>query len=306
MRLLLSLFLAAIAMSACTANSDAATGNDPIPGNFVEKTPHLPTTFVDTTGNVYAWSKFYNVVNSLQNRIAPPKGYQREAAEKGSFAEWLRGIPLKAGRPRVKLFNGADKGNQTAHHAVIDIDVGDKDLQQCADAVMRLRAEYLYASQKPTEIHFNFTSGDKCDWERWRQGYRPKISGNKVSWNKTSGASDSHPNFRAYMNMVFNYAGTSSLEKELKRVSAVKDIKAGDVFIRGGFPGHAVLVMDVAVHPESGKKVFLIAQSYMPAQEMHVLVNPNDPGISPWYPADFSGDLYTPEWTFTQAQLRRF
>jgi hypothetical protein len=306
MKQLLALLVACISLVACTTPPNTAAGEDTIPGEFVQKTPHLPTTFVDTTGNTYAWTKFYNVVNGLENRIAVPDGYQRESAAEGSFASWLRGIPLKPGRPQVKLFNGNVKGNQTAHHAVIDMDVGTRDLQQCADAVMRLRAEYLFTAKKSKEIHFNFTSGDKCDWERWRQGYRPKISGNKVSWNKTSQASDSHKNFRAYLNMVYNYAGTASLEKELTKVPSVKEVKAGDVFIYGGFPGHAVLVMDVAVNPKTGKKAFLIAQSYMPAQEMHILVNPNDAGMSPWYPSEFAGNLQTPEWTFSQNQLRQF
>lgn len=306
MKQLLALLVTCIGLTACTAAPTTAADDDNIPGDFVQKTPKLPTTFVDTTGQIYCWTKFYNIVNSLENRIRVPDGFERQPAPEGSFAGWLRGIPLKAGRPQVKLYNGEEKGNQTAHHAVIDMDVGKRDLQQCADAVMRLRAEYLFSAKKTSDIHFNFTSGDKCDWDRWRQGYRPKISGNKVSWNKSSQPSNTHKNFRAYLNMVYNYAGTASLEKELKKVPSVNEIKAGDVFIYGGFPGHAVLVMDVAVNPSNGKKAFLIAQSYMPAQEMHVLVNPIDSDMSPWYPAEFVGDLQTPEWTFSQNQLRRF
>ncbi|HHG85490.1 MAG TPA: hypothetical protein ENJ82_12155 [Bacteroidetes bacterium] len=277
-----------------------------IPKEFVKKTPRLPTLFVDTTGGTYSWTRFYNLVQGLQNRIKPPKGFKRKAVEKGSFAAWLRGIPLKPGKPPVMLYNGMQKGNQETHFAVIDMDVGKRDLQQCADAVMRLRAEYLYASQQVAAIHFNFTSGDVCAWSKWKQGFRPKIRGNKVTWSKTAQASNSYKTFRSYMNIVFNYAGTSSLEKEMERVPRVTSLKIGDVFIRGGFPGHAVLVMDVAEHPETGEKVFLLAQSYMPAQEMHILVNPMDSELSPWYAADFVGELNTPEWTFSQDELRRF
>ncbi|MFM7767840.1 MAG: DUF4846 domain-containing protein, partial [Bacteroidota bacterium] len=108
-----------------------------------------------------------------------------------------------------------------------------------------------------------------------------------------------------YMEMVFSYAGTASLEKELKPVD-LADMQIGDLFIKGGFPGHAVVVVDMAVHESTGEKLFLLAQSYMPAQETHVLKNPNDAGLSPWYALDFDGELTTPEWTFGRQQLKRF
>jgi hypothetical protein len=74
---------------------------------------------------------------SLERRIAPPRGYVRKPAAPGSFAAWLRGLPLKPGRPAVRLHSGDRKWNQEAHHAVVDIDCGAEDLQQCADAVIR-------------------------------------------------------------------------------------------------------------------------------------------------------------------------
>ena len=82
--------------------------------------------------------------------------------------------------------------------------------------------------------------------------------------------------------MVFMYAGTASLSKELRTVPYTS-LQAGDVFIKGGSPGHAVIVVDVAIHPKTKKKVFLLAQSYMPAQQIHILVNPANRNLSPWY-----------------------
>ena len=85
-------------------------------------------------------------------------------------------------------------------------------------------------------------------------------------------------------------------------------LQAGDVFIKGGSPGHAVIVVDVAIHPKTKKKVFLLAQSYMPAQQIHILVNPANRNLSPWYELTDtdSGRLYTPEWTFEKKELKRF
>ena len=53
---------------------------------------------------------------------------------------------------------------------------------------------------------------------------------------------------------------------------SIENIEIGDVFIQGGFPGHAIIVVDLAEN-EVGEKCFLVAQSYMPAQEIHVLKN---------------------------------
>jgi hypothetical protein len=54
-----------------------------------------------------------------------------------------------------------------------------------------------------------------------------------------------------------------------------------------------------------GRRVCLLAQSYMPAQEIHVLRNPAHAG-SPWYEAVGTGDLVTPVWVFRYSDLRRF
>jgi hypothetical protein len=69
--------------------------------------------------------------------------------------------------------------------------------------------------------------------------------------------------------------------------------------------GHAVLVLDVAENA-AGQPVFLIAQSYMPAQDVHVLLNPGEPSLGPWYRAPADDSLETPEWSFPTGSLRRF
>ncbi len=202
------------------------------------------------------------------------------------------------------LYNGTKKRNQTAHHAVIDMAIGKKNLQQCADAVIRLRAEYLYGSRRFDEIHFNFTSGHRVDFSKWAQGFRPVVSGSSVSWKKRSQPDSSYQSFFRYLETVFMYAGTASLEKELEETAA-PGMEAGDVFIHGGFPGHAVIVLDMAEN-SAGERVFLLAQGYMPAQDIHILKNPANAKLSPWYSLDFGQELQTPEWKFARSELRRF
>jgi hypothetical protein len=86
--------------------------------------------------------------------------------------------------------------------------------------------------------------------------------------------------------LVFSYAGTLSLQKELKTVQNINELKAGDIFIRGGSPGHCFIVMDV-VENSLHKRQFLLAQSYMPAQNIQVLQYDNQP----WFSLDRKSDI---------------
>jgi hypothetical protein len=62
----------------------------------------------------------------------------------------------------------------------------------------------------------------------------------------------------------------------------------------------------MAENKVSGEKIFLLAQSYMPAQDIHILKNPENGGGNPWYSVNFGDKLITPEWEFTRGNLRRF
>jgi hypothetical protein len=136
---------------------------------------------------------------------------------------------------------GHAKRNQSAQFAVLDISVGNKDLQQCADAVMRLRAEYLFAQKRYTDIAFMDYNGK---WYHWLGG-------------------SNRPAFDNYLQTVFGWCGSASLEKQLKPVTDFKNMKAGDVLVTGGFPGHAMTVVDVAENHE-GNKIYMLVQSYQP------------------------------------------
>ena len=241
----------------------------------------------------------------LATAIPAPEGYRRVPLREGSFGHWLRHLPLKPEGAPVLLHDGTRKGKQNIHAAVLDIDTGGRDLQQCADAVIRLRAEYLFAAGRQKDIRFHFTSGHEAAFPRWARGERPVIAGNEVTWRRQSAADASHASLRRYLDTVFAYAGTQSLAKELAAREPAH-MQPGDVFVRGGSPGHAVLVVDMAFHPPTGERLFLLAQSYMPAQSIHVLANPGDSGLSPWYRIPADGTLRTPEWTFRMAELRRF
>ena len=209
--------------------------------------------------------------------ISLPAGYERIQLADESFGNFLRKQTLKQDKT-VYLYNGKPKYNQRAQYAVLNMSIGTKDLQQCADAIMRLRAEYLKLRNQP--ICFSDNAGKKYCWYQYKQR----------GW-------------QSYLETVFGMCGTLSLEKELKAKSW-QYILAGDVLIKGGSPGHAVLVMDVARHQQTGKLIFLLAQSYMPAQDIHVLHNFNEKELSPWFREPSGNIIPTPEWNFYANQLR--
>ncbi len=250
-----------------------------------------------------------NLINpegkTISTRFNTPEGFVRENYDTNSFEYYLRTLPLKKHLSKVMLYNGSQKINQSAHEAVVDMKIGNKNLHQCADAVMRLRADFLYHQKIYNNIHFNFTNGFECRYDKWAEGYRVAVKGNQTSWIKQKNRDNSYPTFWAYLEQVFTYAGTLSLSKELKSVS-ISNMQPGDVFIKGGSPGHAVIVVDMATDAKTGKKMFMLAQSYMPAQEIQVLKNPNNSLLSPWYSLDFGDNLETPEWDFTSKELKRF
>jgi hypothetical protein len=244
---------------------------------------------------------------TIQTRFDVPIGYVRTKEESTSFGAFLRNLPLKPAGSLVKYYNGSSKSNSNIYDAVVNLPIGNKDLHQCADAVMRLRADYLYAQKAYDKIEFNFTNGFKVEYSMWRLGNRIRVNGNKTSWAKTAKPSDSYESYWKYMEIIFNYAGTASLSKELKPIP-VSEIKIGDVFIKGGFPGHAVIVVDLAVNPKNNQKVMLLAQSYMPAQEIQILLNPRISSNNKvcWYSTNIVSKLETPEWTFDVTDLKRF
>jgi hypothetical protein len=293
MKYILSIYLLIlIGLSSCAQNSDSTLIKKLIVTENKQDSIQLP--IINPIGT------------TLETRINTPVNFVRLENTENSYASYLRNLPLKPNGAEVMYYDGTHKSNNNVYDAVIDLTIGTRNLHQCADAVMRLWAEYLWTNKRYDDIHFNFTNGFRIEYSKWIQGYRIKINGNKVSWYKSTSPSNTYKDFWKYMELVFSYAGTLSLSKELIPVPK-NEMKIGDVFIWGGSPGHAILVIDMAINPETKERVFLLAQSYMPAQETQILKNQNNSTISPWYSlSDLKTELKTPEWNFYIDHLKRF
>jgi uncharacterized protein DUF4846 len=255
--------------------------------------------------------------------IPTPVGYHRVLVDTNYFDGWLRNCPLKKNRT-VYLFNGNPKANQEAQYAVLNISVGKTDLQQCADAIMRLRAEFLYARRNFNNIDFYTEQNNRLNFSEWANGKRFRLNHGQLVPHTGMEYCEDRSCFMDYLQTVFAYCGTRSLEKQLIPVSHYQDMHIGDILIHGGSPGHAMLVIDMA-EDRWGHKIYLLAQGYMPAQDIHIVKNIYNSSLSPWYsidepepstadnpsmsdnrntPAGGKKIIYTPEWTFYSNELR--
>jgi hypothetical protein len=234
--------------------------------------------------------------DDVVTRFKTPEGYHQCAIQPGSFAEYLQDLPLKPIGAHTLTYKGSTAATDPFTAAVVDMSVGKEDLQQCADAVMRLRAEYLYHQKRYAEIAFHFESGFRCGYIQYANGYRYS----KGRWLLKEKTDYGYKTFMSYMNLVFAYAGTPSLEKGLYKVTDPNKLKAGDVFIKGGSPGHCFIVMDVAENSQH-KKLFLLAQSFMPAQNIQVLQYEDNP----WFSMDVKTGIWYSE-LVDMAYLRSF
>lgn len=237
----------------------------------------------------------FAVPDNVLTRFKAPEGYHQCAVKPGSFAAYLQSLPLKPAGTQTRTYKGDVARTDVYTAAVVDMSVGSQDLQQCADAVMRLRGEYLYQQKDYKAISFNFVSGFKCDYIHYANGYRY----HNGKWVQKAGKDYSYLTFMRYMELVFSYAGTLSLEKELHPVTNPNGLKAGDIFIHGGSPGHCFIVMDV-VENDRHEKQFLLAQSFMPAQNIQVVQY-----HSPWFSMEKVSDIMYGE-LIDKKYLRRF
>jgi hypothetical protein len=254
---------------------------------------------------LYAQSFIDAAGQTVETRIVTPPGYERVSADENSFTAFLRTLQVLPDGSLVRYYDGSVKPNNDTYVAVVNLDVGLGDLQQAAEMCMRLRGEYLFRHQKYDKIAFSIMNNKRIFYTDWVKGLKIVIDG-KSYWTKTDTDIDRYRTFRRYLDFIFTHADIETLNNDVQRVLP-NDLQPGDMFIQGTHPGHAVMVIDVAENSATGDRIFLLAQSYKPAQECQILVNPNDQNLSPWYSmAAIDTKIVTPEFIFYKRDLRRF
>ncbi|MEO7032793.1 MAG: DUF4846 domain-containing protein [Polyangiaceae bacterium] len=262
------------APSAIAVASSAASNAPPPDAGDAPTTPSAACS-----PRCYRWllvgtPKFPAPVDTLQERFPTPPGYQRVPVAAGSFAEWLRGLPLAAKDTPVVSNSGATVFSAEDDYvaAVVSIDVGAGDLQQSADAVVRLNAEWLFAYDKQDAISYRSATKLDMPFSRWARGQRLIASGPNVFWVvKGKPKEPTYDDFRQYIDSVMLWTNNVSLAMRATHVSEPKDLTAGDFFLQTRGKGHALLVLDVAQKP-TGERVALLGQALQnPAQSFHVI-----------------------------------
>ena len=242
---------------------------------------------------------------TLEERFPAPAGFSRVQLEKNAFGYFLRSLPLTAANTPVRSYRGdvIRAGDHPNVAAVVAIDVGNRDLQQCADAILRLHAEWRYA-QGHRDQAYRAADGTKLSFARYVAGERLRVEGNKLSFVQSARAAEpSHALLRTWLDDVFGWANTGALARDGARISG-KNLRPGDFFVLTGVPyGHAVLVLDMATDAH-GRRALLLGQSFVPAQNVHVL-RPNPSNV--WFVMNESdSSVTTPFWEpFPFDSLRR-
>lgn len=217
--------------------------------------------------------------------IPAPMGYTRVEAENSSYAQYLRSLPLKKRGTKVMLYTGGEANYQFLSTGVIDQDLLSNS-EQCADATMRLRAEYLWSRGRYGEISFRNVNGKMMHYA----------------------GGGSRKAFERYMRDVYGLCSTFSLFTETTPRD-IKDVQPGDVLVypaRAGHKyGHALIVVDVA-KSKSGKVAIMCAEGNTPARDKHVVRNLN-PLKNPWFFLDEDDEtIWISCFHFNKNELRHY
>ena len=254
-------------------------------------------------------SKTITTVNkdslTIASRVNTPKGFTRVQYDKGSFQDYIRHYKLKPFGSKIINYDTSEYYWQKGHIGVLEVPVPKNGLQQCADALIRLRSEYLWDANRKDEIGFNFTSGHYCSWSKYAKGFRPKVNRSKVTFHKSAPSDYSKSNFYKYLNLIYTYSGTLSLYQELESITNVKDLQIGDMLILGGSPGHIVMLADQVTN-NKGENLFLLIQGNTPAQSVHLVKNLEDNILSPWYDLKLDAIIPVSNFTFYNSKFARF
>jgi hypothetical protein len=244
---------------------------------------------------------------NIETKYNPPEGFERVYND--DYSKFLRQFPLKKNNI-VKYHSGEEKPNYDIWDAVFDYDLGTHKYHECADAVIYLYSKYNWVAKNYQNLEFHTKLGTSLKYNDYLNGVKYKGNDNWTDlindWANPKPRLNNLKNFEAWLKIVWGWANTYSIDEYNSIKINILDMRPGDFFVRS-YPnrfGHAINVVDIVVNQTNNKKMYMLSQSYMPAQETHILINPQNGSV--WYTLDEFNDIVTPEWSFTVNELKRF
>lgn len=235
-------------------------------------------SMVETTPIVNDFGK------NIEERFGTPSEYMRTGVAPNSFGEFLRTLRLKPEGTQIATSYGQHTSNNI-YVSIVDLPISTKNIQISSSSVLRLKAEFLFQQKQFDKIIF-------------------ETKNNVYSFVEFADGNFTKEKLIQFLDLVMSEIHISDFCKQLVPVK-INELQIGDVFVQKNMPnGHVVIVVDIAQNRQ-GQKVFLLAQSFTPAQEIQILSNPTRDDLSPWYELK-EGPLLTPEWRFMSSDLMRF
>lgn len=226
--------------------------------------------------------------STIQDIPLPSEKYKRIQIHEHSFAAVLRDLPLKPlGSDVLNFRNGIFKsGKDSAVAFVVDLEIKGRRLEQCMDILVRLYADYLWKEKQADVIKLPLPGGFWISWKDWKNGHRPVFKGIDVRMQKTSEFDDSYLTFQSYLNTVYSESHTQQFFHVLKPIKR-EEVQIGDIVIRKGTKGHAVMIVDLAKN-DQGNLIALIGNGDTPACQFFLL---NHKKNKVWVPLDFKNNI---------------
>ena len=215
----------------------------------------------------------------------PSTEYRRLPVVSGSFAAWLRHLPLKSKNSPVLDYRGSvfKTANDTVIAAVVDLAVTGRRLEQCMDILVRLYADYLWQSGQTKNLCLPLPGGYRLAWGDWKRGFRPSFKGIDMHLSQSSKADSGEGAYRKYLNTVFAESHTQQFYYGYQPVPP-ESVAIGDFIVKKGVKGHAVMIVDIAVNRE-GDLIALIGNGDTPACQFFLINYKKDQA---WIPLDFN------------------
>ena len=246
---------------------------------------------------------------TVSTRVMPPDSFVRPPFPETSVQSYFQDLAILPQNTKVMKYDGYKKSYE-CYSAVLKTDTDmEQNMMHGEHMIQYLRGQYLFEKGKFDLIDFSYDDNRTMSFEQYGAGARFVWQDSLFVIDTIDGEDYSAEAFAIYMKEVFTNSSSKALTSDTKVISQ-ENLSIGDVFVqpsKNRTPGHAVLVIDMVVNPYTGERLILLGQGYSPTQDMHIIHNPYESDISPWYRVQ-EDEMYfaTAQWIFRKKHIRRF